>query len=218
MCSAYSTRRPRTTGVPPGGQLLCQENYAKDSRRGYVNSAQWLIANALKPNDLLVLVNARPELFGEGLHRFMQTAARHLATMTYVGEDLPRPENQLVLSTQKDRFGMPIARLTHTFGAEDIRCYEDGMEQGKAVFKAAGAYDVWVGERVRMHALGGTIMGSEPRSSVTNSYGQTHEVVNLFVAGNSLCPTSAAVNPIFTLHALTLRTVGYMLDNWSSLS
>jgi choline dehydrogenase-like flavoprotein len=70
----------------------------------------------------------------------------------------------------------------------------------------------------RMHAIGGAIMGSEPRSSVTNSHGQTHDVVNLFVAGDSLCSNSAAVNPIFTLHAVTLRTAGYMLDSWSSLS
>jgi choline dehydrogenase-like flavoprotein len=201
-----------------GGQLLCQEDYVKDSRRGYVNSATWLIANALKPNDLLGLVNARPQLFGDDLHSFMKTTARHLATMTYVGEELPKPENQLILSTQKDRFGVPIARITHAFGSDDIKCYDEGMKQGEAVFKAAGAYDVWVGERVRMHALGGAIMGSQPRNSVTNSYGQTHDMVNLFVAGNSVCPTSAAVNPIFTIHAMTLRTSRYMLDNWSSLA
>jgi choline dehydrogenase-like flavoprotein len=66
--------------------------------------------------------------------------------------------------------------------------------------------------------MGGAIMGREPQSSVTNSYGQTHDVANLFVAGNSLFPTSAAVNPIFTLHAVTLRAAEYILENWSGLS
>ncbi len=41
-------------------------------------------------------------------------------------------------------------------------------------------------------------MGEDPDSSVTNSYGQTHEVNNLFVAGASLFPTVAAVNPTGT--------------------
>ena len=201
-----------------GGQLLCQEDYTKDSRRGYVNSAQWLIANALKPNDLLGLANVRTELFGGELERFLKTAARHLATMTFVGEDLPKPENQLVLTSQKDRHGLPIARLNHSFGPEDIRCFEAGTKQGQEVFRAAGSYEVWVGPRVRMHAMGGAIMGREPQSSVTNSYGQTHDVANLFIAGNSLFPTSAAVNPIFTLHAVTLRAAEYVLENWSGLT
>src|SRR4029077_7080551 len=48
-----------------GGQLLSQENYAKDPKKGYVASSQWLIGNALKPNDLLGICNTRPDLFGE---------------------------------------------------------------------------------------------------------------------------------------------------------
>lgn len=200
-----------------GGQLLSQEKYAKDPRRGYVNSAQWLIANALKPNDLLGIANSRPELFGNGLHKFMQTACRHLATMTFVGEDLPNADNRLVLSAAKDRFGFPLARVTHSFGAGDLKCYEEGMKEGQAVFRAAGAYEVWTSKRVRMHAMGGAIMGHDPKTSVTNSYGRTHDIPNLFVAGPSLFPTSAAVNPNFTIHAVTLRTAQYIAGNWSSL-
>jgi choline dehydrogenase-like flavoprotein len=65
-----------------------------------------------------------------------------------------------------------------------------------------------------MHAMGGAIMGSDPDTSVTNSYGQTHEVANLFVAGPSLFPTSGAVNPNFTINAVTLRTAKYILKHW----
>jgi choline dehydrogenase-like flavoprotein len=60
-------------------------------------------------------------------------------------------------------------------------------------------------------------MGDDPGSSVTNSYGQTHELPNLFVTGSSLFPTGAAVNPTFTLYALALRSAEYLLGNWSSL-
>jgi choline dehydrogenase-like flavoprotein len=201
-----------------GGQLLCQEDYNKDARRGYINSSQWLIANALKPNDLLGIANSRPELFGDALHDFMHRAAKHLASMTFVGEGLPNAENRLSLTTWKDRYGFPLARVTHDFGADDIKCYEAGMLQGLSVMKAAGAHQAWHGGRVRMHAMGGAIMGSDPRTSVTNSYGQTHDVANLFVAGPSLFPTSGAVNPIFTIHAQTLRASRYILANWSILT
>jgi choline dehydrogenase-like flavoprotein len=200
-----------------GGQLLSQENYAKDPRAGYLASSQWLIGNALKPNDLLGIANSRPELFGRGLHEFLRTAATHLATMTFLGEELPRAENQLVLSTNKDRFGLPLARVTHEFGPDDLACWEAGMRQGKEIFQAAGAYEVWTGGRVQIHTMGGAIMGRSPQTSVTNSYGQSHDIPNLFVAGSSLFPTSGGVNPTFTIHALALRSVEYLLENWSGL-
>jgi len=202
-----------------GGQLLSQEEYTKDPRRGYVNSTQWLIGNALKPNDLLGIAGSRPDLFGNELHRFMQTAAKHLATMTFVGENLPDITNELVLDRDKhDRFGFPLARATHKYSQADIACYEAGIKQGQAIFKAAGAHDVWASNRVRMHAMGGVIMGNDRKTSVTNSYGQTHDIPNLFVAGPSLFPTSAAVNPCFTIHAVTLRAAKHLVENWSSFS
>ncbi|HXV63080.1 MAG TPA: GMC oxidoreductase [Vicinamibacteria bacterium] len=52
---------------------------------------------------------------------------------------------------------------------------------------------------------------------MTNSYGQTHEVENLFVAGASVFPTGAAVNPTATLASLALRTADYLRDHRSAL-
>ena len=125
--------------------------------------------------------------------------------------------NRLTLSREKDRFGMPLARVTHAFSPADIECFETGMKQGVEIFKAAGAYDVWPSGRVKMHTMGGAIMGRDPAKSLANSFGQLHDIPNLFVAGPSLYPTSAAVNPNFTIHAVTLRSVKFILDHWPSL-
>lgn len=197
-----------------GGQLLCQDDYTKNPDRGYINSSQWLGANTLKPNDLLGIVNARPELYGEPLHQFMRKAAKYLATMTFVGENLPSADSRLTLSNHKDRYGMPLAQVTHAYGPSDLACFEAGMKQGASIFNAAGAEDVWTTGHVAMHAMGGAIMGSDAARSVTNSYGQTHDLPNLFVTGPGLFPTSAAVNPNFTIHALTLRSAKYILQHW----
>jgi glucose dehydrogenase len=64
------------------------------------------------------------------------------------------------------------------------------MKQGTEIFKAAGAYDAWPSGRVKMHTMGGAIMGRDPSKSVTNSFGQLHDIPNLFVAGPSLYPTA----------------------------
>jgi choline dehydrogenase-like flavoprotein len=157
-------------------------------------------------------------LFGDALHQFLATASQHLATMTFVGENLPSRENQLTLSNQRDRSGFPLAHITHEFSSDDMKCFEAGMQQGKAIMKAAGAYEAWSNGPVSMHSLGGTLMGKDAAASVVNSYGQTHEVSNLFVAGPGIFPTSGAVNPTFTIHAVTLRAADYLLAHWSSLS
>jgi choline dehydrogenase-like flavoprotein len=60
--------------------------------------------------------------------------------------------------------------------------------------------------------MGGTIMGKD--SSVADSYGITQEVPNVMIAGNTLFPTSAGVNPTFTTHAVTLRAVEHVLTHW----
>jgi hypothetical protein len=69
-----------------GGQLLNQDDYAKDPGKGFIGSSQWLIGNAMKPNDLLGIANTRPELFGEQLRSYLQMATRHLAVMTFCGD------------------------------------------------------------------------------------------------------------------------------------
>jgi choline dehydrogenase-like flavoprotein len=51
---------------------------------------------------------------------------------------------------------------------------------------------------------------------VTNSYGQAHDLPNLFIGGAGLFPTSGGVNPTFTLHALAARSAEYLLKNWNS--
>jgi len=51
---------------------------------------------------------------------------------------------------------------------------------------------------------------SDLKASVTNGYGQTHDFPNLFIAGSGLFPTSRAVNPTFTIHALALRAAEFI--------
>ena len=48
-----------------GGQLINQDNYDnKTARKDAFGGYQWLIANALKPTDLLGIANTRPDIYG----------------------------------------------------------------------------------------------------------------------------------------------------------
>ena len=52
------------------------------------------------------------------------------------------------------------------------------------------------------HPQGTCRMGRDPKTTVVNPYGETHEVKNLFVADASLLPTSIGYNPSETVYAL----------------
>lgn len=203
-----------------GGQLLCQDGYQKDQHGNQAfGSYQWMIAQAVKPNDLLGIVNSRADLYGAKLNEFMQHATKHFATMAAVCEGLPVRENRVRLSAEnRDRFGMPLAEITHAFAPASLALAGQARLQGEAVFRAAGAREVWSSAVNAMHLMGGTIMGESPASSVTNEYGQTHDIANLFLAGAGLFPTSGGVNPTFTLHALAQRSAEYIVKNWSDLA
>ncbi len=195
-----------------GGQLINQDYYAKEKDGNAFGSYQWLIASAVKPNDLLGIATTRADLFGESLHDFMQDAARHFGTMVAVVEGLPVRDNHIRLSRRKDRYGLPLAGIHHSIHPASRALWQHAQDEGKSIFSAAEAREVWSGPVEPMHIMGGTIMGEDPDHSVTNSYGQCHDIPNLFIAGAGLFPTSAGVNPTFTLSALARRSAEYILN------
>ena len=201
-----------------GASLVCQAPYDGKDKADHFGSYQWLIARVFKPTDLLGVANTRPEVFGDALHGFMRMAAKHLGGVTLLGEDLPDPDNRLVLGAGRDRFGVPRAALTHRYAPDTLRLHAPAMEEGERVLRAAGARETWAAPVAQQHILGGTAMGTDAGSSVANGFGQAHDHENLFLTGAGLFPTSGAVNPTFTICALALRTADHIVRNWSSLA
>jgi choline dehydrogenase-like flavoprotein len=58
-------------------------------------------------------------------------------------------------------------------------------------------------------------MGSDPATSVTDSYGRSHDVRNLVLAGGCLFPCSGGTSPTFTIHAQSLRAAAHIAGHWS---
>ena len=79
---------------------------------------------------------------------------------------------------------------------------------GKLLNTSAGNY--WD------HPAGGCRMGNDPATSVTDSYGQTHDHANLFVAGSPTLPNAGCTNGTLTFVALTLRTAERVAQNFRS--
>lgn len=197
------------------GQQISQDGYAKDSPRanGAFGSYQWGIAPALKPNDLLGIANTRPDIFGEDLHRFLRHDGPRIGTLSAVCETLPSAERRIELAPMRDAHGVPLARTVNSFDRDAIGLYEHANQEGLAILRAAGASATWNGIMATTHALGGTVMGTDPAKSVCDTYGRTHEVSNLVIAGGSLFPTAGGGSPTFTLYALADRAAAELVKH-----
>ena len=200
-----------------GGAIYSQADYKKDSHGAAFGSYTWTMGNARKPGGVANLEGA---MFGNDLHAFIKDATHHVAGFGSIAEQLPRPENRIELSDEKDEFGYPLARTVHAMDDTDKAMFEHLKTVGLDVIKATGAKKWWGGgDRPGwQHFLGGTRMGTTAENSVCNSFAVTHEIHNLALAGSGTFPTEGATHPTFTLHATSLRTANHLIKNWSAIA
>src|SRR5260370_29971198 len=150
----------------------------------------------------------------------MKRAKRGLKRIGTFGEEVPNIEKRIELVSDKDEFGMPLAKIIHSYDKDAEAGWNANFEEGLRIAKAAGAKDVW-SARANMptiHLIGGTIMGTAAGNSVVNSYGQTHEIPNLYVAGPGIFATSGASNPTYSIFALSLRGADQLAANLGSVT
>jgi choline dehydrogenase-like flavoprotein len=167
------------------------------NRRSFFELFFWNTDAAQKPINLRGIANVRPDLIGKELDEFLNGKARGLSRITAICEALPKIENRIELTSEKDEFGFPLVCINHTFDQDAVGLWSAALDEGVEIAKGAGAKEIWPGRGgiAPQHLLGGTIMGRSASNSVVNSYGQTHELVNLYVAGCGIFPTESSANP-----------------------
>ena len=67
-------------------------------------------------------------------------------------------------------------------------------------------------EYMTVHAMGTARMGTDPKRSVVNTWGETHDVKNLFVADASVFPGPVGCNPMVSIMTLASRTAAHILE------
>ena len=139
-------------------------------------------------------------------------------SITAFGEVLPRHENYVDLDPViKDAWGMPALRFHYRFGENELAMAKDMSATAEEMLKAAGCENItvtrdYLPEGWSIHELGTTRMGTNPKTSVTNSFGQTHDVKNLFVVDGGIFASAGCQNPTWTILALAWRASDYIVD------
>jgi choline dehydrogenase-like flavoprotein len=119
----------------------------------------------------------------------------------------------------KDHWGIPVLRISGQKHDHDIEIGKFVAEKADLVLKEAGAYQTWLsipgkGVSGGQHQAGTCRMGNDPQTSVTNKYGQLHDVDNLFIADGSLHVTNGGFNPALTIMALAYWVSDYIKREW----
>jgi len=195
------------------------DRYGKTTRKDAFGSTLWHCSPAIKPNDIGGIANSRNDLFGQALADFIKKGSKQLSRLQAFCEELPNADNRVELDAKKDQFGLPLARLTHTYDKDALGLWQQGVDEGLEIAKAAGAKEYWaIRAAPTIHMVGGTAMGKNAADSVCDGYGRSHEIDNLFLSGASVFPTEGAVNPTYTIYAVSLRGAEYMVRNWAGIA
>lgn len=119
----------------------------------------------------------------------------------------------------KDHWGIPVARISGRRHKLDLECGTFIAKKAAEILQEAGATKTWLSIAGRgvsggQHQAGTCRMGDDRRTSVTNRYGQLHDIDNLFVADGSLHVTNGGFNPSLTILALGYWVADYICSQW----
>ena len=151
--------------------------------------------------------------FGSSLHESVDKTFGHNIGMGLIVEDLPELHNAVTLDNKlKDANGIPAPKISYQLSENSRKMMAHALSRGVEAMKAAGSFKEFAFGPVRetgWHLMGTARMGINPKTSVVNNKGQSHDFPNLFIVDSSVFVTSGAVNPVSTMQAIAL----YISDN-----
>jgi choline dehydrogenase-like flavoprotein len=187
---------------------LVADESKHDTARGFAGG-YYLETLSLGPAFLAKFLD--PGVWGRGFTSFMEDYAR-TAGLWIVGEDLPQETNRVTLDAAvNDQHGLPVAHVHYDDHPNDAAMREYAYLHTTELYESVGA------KRVQLtppypstHNLGTSRMSERSEDGVVNSWGQAHDVPNLFVSDGSVFTTSAAANPTLTIVALAIRQANHI--------
>tara|TARA_B100000809_G_C15138184_1_gene531625 strand:- start:4898 stop:6553 length:1656 start_codon:yes stop_codon:yes gene_type:complete len=135
-------------------------------------------------------------------------------------QEMPNFESRVTVSPNvKDHWGIPVVQFSggrHPLDREHCKFLS---EKAEMLLKEAGAIKTWQhlggkGQGGGHHQAGTARMGNDKKTSVTNKYGQVHDIDNLFIADGSLIPNNGGFNPSLTIMALGYWVGEHISENF----
>jgi choline dehydrogenase-like flavoprotein len=138
---------------------------------------------------------------------------RNFATVMVMGEDPPCADNRISLHRERtDRYGLPVPVVRYHHHPNSRALLRYAVDKARQMYGALGASPMFdlVDVFPATHNMGTARMGDDPKRSVCDRWGRTHDLANLFIADGSLFPSAGCENPTLTIIALALRQADYI--------
>jgi len=158
--------------------------------------------------------------------RFKEDARRYYGSFVYFdgrGEMIPNEHSWCEIDPDvKDRWGIPVLRFHWRWSEHETRQAAHMQNTFAQLIEAMGgrvkgevltdgAKAIAAGGSI-IHEVGGALMGTDAKESVTNRWGQTWDVGNLFITDGAVFPSNADKNPTLTIMALAWRAADRILE------
>jgi choline dehydrogenase-like flavoprotein len=158
--------------------------------------------------------------------KFKQDVRRYYGSFVWFdgrGEMIPNEHSYCEIDpTVKDKWGIPVLRFHWQWSEHELgqaahmqKTFGDIIEamggKTRRPVQSDGAKAIAAGGSI-IHEVGGTIMGTDSKTSVTNQWCQTWDVDNLFVTDGAVFASNADKNPTLTIMALAWRAADHILE------
>jgi choline dehydrogenase-like flavoprotein len=207
--------------------LICEEFAETDPARGFINGFTMHVVHmngAGYQAHGSHSANVAP--WGNRHHSWFRDHFDRGFGILLCGDDLPLPDNRVTLSESLiDSDGMPAPKITYKLHPNDERMMRFAIDRALDLAEAVSAVDVKVNPSMTpgpnyvppaWHLMGTCRLGSDPRDSVVNQWGQSWDVPNLYIIDGSTLPTGGAVNPTSTIGAVALRAASHLRDRFAA--
>jgi choline dehydrogenase-like flavoprotein len=190
------------------GHVMVQDFYRPSSANSYSRGFV-LISYMMTP---ITYANLSGSFYGAEYKQFLHDYS-HTAAWWAHAEGLPFAHNTVTLDPEvRDARGLRVARLTYTWGENDVKLAGAARDKAVEMMQASGARKVRVGLNYGAHAMGGCRMGHDPNTSVVNEFCQSHDVPNLFICDTSVFVTGTGLNPTLTAMAISARAATFIMS------
>jgi choline dehydrogenase-like flavoprotein len=156
--------------------------------------------------------------FGADFKRSISLPGPWEFTFDGYGECLPNRANFVEINKgQTDAWGIPTLKIHCAFGDNEFALRRDMAVASAEMLAAAGAHSIEPftdddPPGFSIHEMGTARMGRDPKTSVLNSWNQSHDIKNLFITDGACMTSSSCVNPSLTYMALTARACDHAVN------
>lgn len=158
--------------------------------------------------------------YGSRLKEDMRRYYGSYLNFTIRGEMIPNGDSRCEIDPdRKDRWGIPTLRFHFKWSQHELNMVAHWQETTRHIIERLGGNieygDVPPEQAISrggeiIHEVGTTRMGANPATSVTNQYGQTWDIPNLFITDGGVFATKAHKNPTLTILTLAWRNSEYL--------